>query len=218
MLDVSCRLVVIVGGGKVAARKVAGVLAAGATRVRVVSPAFCDTIPAGVERVAAGYEPGHLAGAGLVFAATDSPAVNDAVVQDAHRLGVLVNRADGSESLPGDFTSPAVHRQAAVVLAVSAGGSPRLAARFRDSLAGHLDRDLLMMADAMQTLRPRVLADDHLTEPQRRDLFHRLASDEAIAVLRDGGMSSLEAWMMNRTTPGNPHSAIRNPQSEIPNA
>ena len=38
MLDVTDRLVVVVGGGAVAARKVAGLLAAGARRVRVVAP------------------------------------------------------------------------------------------------------------------------------------------------------------------------------------
>jgi hypothetical protein len=51
MLDVTDRLVVIVGGGPVAARKAAGVLEAGATRVRCVAPAFDPAVPETVERV-----------------------------------------------------------------------------------------------------------------------------------------------------------------------
>src|SRR5690242_5848317 len=107
MLDVTDRLVVIVGGGPVAARKAAGVLEAGATRVRCVAPAFDPAVPESVERVEETYEPRHLDGAGLVFAATDLPAVNDAVVRDARARGVLATRADSDEEDPGDFTVPA---------------------------------------------------------------------------------------------------------------
>ncbi|CAN5489484.1 hypothetical protein BH10PLA1_BH10PLA1_17020 [soil metagenome] len=195
MLDVTARLIVIIGGGKVAARKCEGLLASGATKIRVVSPAFCDSLPAGVERVTATYEPSKLKGAGLVFAATNVPAVNDAVVRDAQSIGVLVNRADGSDELPGDFSTPAMHRQEAVTFTVSAGGSPVLAARIRDQIAPLLDRDLVMMADAMREIRPVVLADQSLTEPQRREIFRSLASDEAIDILKRGGLNSLLEWI-----------------------
>src|SRR4051812_47060021 len=94
MLDVSGRLVVIVGGGAVAARKARGLIEAGATKVRMVSPIFHKDVPAAVESIAERYEARHLKGAGLAFAATDSPETNDAVVGDARRLGILVSRAD----------------------------------------------------------------------------------------------------------------------------
>ncbi len=236
LLDVAGRLIVIIGGGNVAARKCEGLLAAGATWIRVVSPVFSDRVPGGVERgvvatdssvscvrvptgvepvvtaaidssvssgpvrdgverVVAEYLPEHLDGAGLVFAATNSPAVNDAVVRDAQARGLLVNRADGSETSPGDFASPAVHRDRAVTVAVSAGGSPMLAARIRDQIAGRIDAELLTLADALRQLRPAMLNDATLTEPQRRERFRRLASDEAIAVLNTGGVPALEKWI-----------------------
>src|SRR6478609_7363439 len=93
MLDVSDRLIVIVGGGAVAARKAAGLIECGATRIRCVSPTFEPKMPPGVERIDGRYGPHHLDGAGLVFAATDDPAVNAAVVRDARNRGILVNRA-----------------------------------------------------------------------------------------------------------------------------
>ena len=83
MLDVTDRLVVIVGGGAVAVRKAAGVIEAGATPGCVRRRRLTPAMPEAVERVEAPYEPRHLDGAGLVFAATDLPAVNDAVVRDA---------------------------------------------------------------------------------------------------------------------------------------
>ncbi len=209
MLDVTARPIVIVGGGKVAARKCTGLLAAGATSIRVVSPEFCDGVPSAVVRVAERFEARHLDGAGLVFAATNIPAVNDAVVRDAHARGLLVNRADGSDTEPGDFATPALHREGAVTLTVSAGGSPVLATKIRDCIVRHLDRDLLMMADAMTQLRDTVLNDPNASEAQRRAVFLQLASDEAIAALRDGGLEGLTSWV---------RSALRNPPSEIHHA
>lgn len=210
MLDVTSRPIVIVGGGKVAARKCNGLLAAGAAQVRVVSPDFCDTIPPAVERVAARYESSHLIDAGLVFAATNSVAVNDAVVRDAHALGLLVSRADTSDTEPGDFTTPALYRDGAVTLTVSAGGSPVLATQIRDGLVRHLDRDLLMMADAMRELRPLVTDNPELSDAVRKELFLRLAEPSAFDVLKTGGIDALKRWIEQ--------SAIRIPQSEIQNA
>src|ERR1700710_283835 len=70
MLDLSGRLVVIIGGGSVAARKVKGLLAAGPVQLRVVAPQISDEIAGPIERVLETYAAQHLDGAGLVFAAT----------------------------------------------------------------------------------------------------------------------------------------------------
>src|SRR2546422_567656 len=121
MLDVCDRLVVIVGGGKVAARKALGLIEAGAKRVRVVAPQVRADLPGGIERIDARYAPEHLDGAILVFAATDVPEVNAAVVRDARGRGLLVSRADMDESDPGDFITPARFQDGPVIVAISAG-------------------------------------------------------------------------------------------------
>ena len=51
------------------------------------------------------------------------------------KQGILVCRADMDENDPGDFTTPAMLEQGPLVVTVSAGGSPALAARVRDELA-----------------------------------------------------------------------------------
>jgi siroheme synthase-like protein len=134
MLDVTDRLAVILGGGAVAVRKARGLIDAGATRIRMISPAFHADVPAGVQKVTARYEPGHLEGAGLVFAATDSAATNDQIVREARRRGIWVNRADADAHEPGDFTTPAVLRQGPVTVAVATMGAPALAVKVRDEL------------------------------------------------------------------------------------
>jgi precorrin-2 dehydrogenase/sirohydrochlorin ferrochelatase len=197
MLDVSTRPAVIVGGGAVAARKARGLLDAGATAVTVVSPTFHPDLPAGVARVAERYEPRHLdaaAAGGLVFAATDSRAVNDAVVRDAAARGLLVNRADADDADPGDFATPAQLRRGAVTVTVSAG-SPALAAVVRDGLADRWDDRWSAMADVMRALRPRVVGHPGLTPARRAEVFRALATAEAMDAAAAAGTDGVVAWL-----------------------
>lgn len=198
MLDVADRLIVIVGGGAVAARKAAGLIESGATRIRCVAPAFDDAVPRGVERVEGPYDERHLDGATLVFAATDNPAVNAAVVRDARARGVLVNRADADETEPGDFATPARFRESAVTVTVSAAGNPALAMLIRDGIRGVWDPRWSRMADAMRLIRPMILARASVTPDRRRQIFRTLATPEAMGVLAAGGEAALQNWLTTR--------------------
>jgi siroheme synthase-like protein len=195
MLDVTERLVVIIGGGAVAVRKVKTLLEAGATRVRVVSPTFREQMPTQVERVPETYKSRHLDGAGLVYAATDSPDVNDQVVRDAKSRGVLVNRLDDGFP-PGDFVTPAGWRQGEVVLAVSAG-SAALSVVIRDDLAAQLDDRHVRMSQVMTDLRPRI-RDSGMEPAKRTAIFRDLASEDACDVLRQQGERGLYEWLAQR--------------------
>jgi precorrin-2 dehydrogenase/sirohydrochlorin ferrochelatase len=196
LLDVTGRLVVIVGGGRVAVRKATGLLAAGARRVRCVAPILSEELPVSVERIAEDYADRHLDGAGLVFAATDRNDVNDAVVRDARRRGIWVNRADVDDAEPGDFSTPAKLEEGAVIVTVSAA-SPALAALIRDDLARKLDRRYVRMADAMLVLRPEIRA-SLMDSARRAQIFRDLAAEDAINVLDTGGMEALRGWINRR--------------------
>jgi precorrin-2 dehydrogenase / sirohydrochlorin ferrochelatase len=198
VLDVAARLVVIVGGGSVGLRKARGLLASGATRVRVVSPAFHPEMPGGLQRVTEMYRAEHLQGASLVFAATDSPDVNDAVVRDAHAVGALVCRADADEENAGDFATPAMLRQGPLLVTVSSGGSPALSALIRDRLEQAIDPRWASLAEAMQVLRPRIR--QALAPPRRRDALRALCSDEAMEQVSRGGVEGLTSWLKMRFT------------------
>jgi len=133
----------------------------------------------------------------LVFAATDSAEVNDAVVRDARARGLWVNRVVADDAQPGDFTVPARLRKGPVTVTVSAGGSPALAAAIRDGLAARWDPRWTDMAEAMQTLRPMVLS-VNLTGSRRSAILRELASDEALDVLKSGGANGLTQWLRAR--------------------
>ena len=198
MLDVSDRVVVIVGGGEVAVRKAQGLLAAGAGHVRIVAPVFHAKMPSAVQRIAETYAPHHLHDAGLVFAATDDPGVNDAVVRDSRQMGLLVCRCDADEENPGDFSTPALLRRGPVTVTVSTAGAPALAALVRDGIAARLDERWIQMAEAMQLLRPRVLARPGLDVRRRREIFRALATVEAMEALAAGGVEAMWPWLGER--------------------
>ena len=195
MLDVTARPVVIIGGGRVAIRKARGLIEAGATDLRMIAPEFREDVPQAVRKIAGCFEPRHLEGAGLVFAATDSPEVNAAVVREARRRGILVSRADSDDEQPGDFATPAVLREGPMTVTVFAGGAPALAAMVRDELAARFDPRWSMMASAIHTLRPKLLAASSLTPARRREAFRDLATVQAIEILSAGGLESLRQWL-----------------------
>lgn len=136
-LDLAGVPVLLVGGGAVAERKLAGLVAAGA-QVTVVAPLVRDGVAGTAAQVRQRpYAAGDCAGHRLVIAATDDPAVNVAVAADARAAGVWVNSADDPANCT--FTLPAVVRRGSVVAAVGTGGaSPALASHLRDRIAAEV--------------------------------------------------------------------------------
>lgn len=134
--------VVVIGGGEVAARKVAGLLAAQAL-VTVISPTLTPELAAlhaagRIRWLARAYEPGDLADAWLAFAATNVREVNAAVAQEAARRRILCNVADAPAE--GNFHVPAVYRHGEVVVAVgSSGTAPGRAKQVRDRIGRWLE-------------------------------------------------------------------------------
>ncbi|MGW0070365.1 uroporphyrinogen-III C-methyltransferase [Streptosporangium sandarakinum] len=139
-LRLSGRRVLVVGGGRVAQRRVPALLDAGAL-VTVISPevthALDDLIAAGrVTWEARPYEVGDLDGAWLVQACTDDRAVNTAVAAEAEAKRIWCVRADDREASAA--WTPARGRVDEIDVAVTAGGDPRRAAGIRDAVVAAL--------------------------------------------------------------------------------
>jgi uroporphyrin-III C-methyltransferase / precorrin-2 dehydrogenase / sirohydrochlorin ferrochelatase len=129
------RRVVVVGGGAVALRRVAGLRRARADVAVVapeLSPTLSDLAARGLISARIGrYEPHDLEGAWLAFACTDRPEVNAAVAADAERQRIWCVRAD--DGAASAAWVPAVGRASDAVIAVNAGRDPRRAAALRDT-------------------------------------------------------------------------------------
>ena len=101
--------VLVVGGGRIALRKVKTLLPTGA-RITVVAPQFDPEFslvsrPSSLVLINRPYEPLDLRGIFMVFICTDQPAVNAQVSNDARARRILVNNA--CDYLDGDFIVPA---------------------------------------------------------------------------------------------------------------
>lgn len=121
-LDVAGRPVLVVGGGTVGTRRAAALRAAGAD-VTVID----ETRP---------FAPDDVVGMWLVFACTDDPAVNAAVVAAAEAHGIWCGRADDRTRSP--IWMPATTTVDEVQVAVTAGGDPRRAQAVRDAATAAL--------------------------------------------------------------------------------
>ena len=138
-LDLAGRAVLVVGGGRIALRKVRNLLPTGA-EIAVVAPQIDSELEAlAAERpelrlVRRPYESGDLEGAALAFVCTDKPAVNGQVVRDARARGVLVNNA--CDYRDGDFIVPArmdFGEKIAVTVSTE-GRAPALAKRLKQEI------------------------------------------------------------------------------------
>ncbi|HEV2767381.1 MAG TPA: bifunctional precorrin-2 dehydrogenase/sirohydrochlorin ferrochelatase [Acidimicrobiales bacterium] len=158
-LTVAGRRCLVVGAGAVALRRVEGLIAAGA-RVRVVAPRVLERVRelAEVTVEERPYRRGEVAGHWLVVAATDDPAVNRAVSDDADAAGVWVNRVD--DAAAGSFTVPAVVRRGPVTVAVTTGGrSPALATWLRRHVEEALGPEHLTLLELVSERRQAQRAD-----------------------------------------------------------
>lgn len=130
-IEVCDRRCLVVGGGEVAARKIALLLKAGA-EVVVVAPTLCTNL---AELHATGkiaweqteFEPGHVHDAWLVIAATDDKAVNEAVSRVSQTCGIPINVVD--QPALCTFTMPSIIDRSPIVVAISSGGAAPVLSR-----------------------------------------------------------------------------------------
>ncbi|MFN7136613.1 MAG: bifunctional precorrin-2 dehydrogenase/sirohydrochlorin ferrochelatase, partial [Thermomonas sp.] len=175
-LDLRDRRVLVVGGGAVAARKIAALREAGAA-VAVVAPRLDPALAAlagqgAIAHVADRFAPEQLDDAWLLIAATDDRAVNQAVAAAAAARRLWVNVVDDAALASAQL--PARVQRGPLQLAISSGGAaPMLARHLREWLEVQLDDAWAALAQLLAGWRPRIRA--RFPQPAaRRAFFERL--------------------------------------------
>jgi precorrin-2 dehydrogenase/sirohydrochlorin ferrochelatase len=162
-LIVEGRRCLVVGGGAVAAKKAAALVACGA-EVHVVAEQVGPEVRAlGVTWEERSYARGEVSDYRFVVAATDSPPTNAAVYDDGEAAGVWVNSADDPDHCSA--TLPAVVRRGPLMITVSTGGrSPAMASWLKERLATEIGPEYEVLVDLLAAEREAVRADGRSSE------------------------------------------------------
>lgn len=184
--DLTDRPVLVVGGGDVAARKVAMLLRAGA-RVTVGAPLLGPELREQAQQgrvtyVAGGYQSDWQKGVWLVVAATRSRTLNSRIAADGHARQCLVNVVD--DPALSTFQVPAVIDRSPLLVAISTGGvAPVLARRLRERIESLLDPALGSLLNLAQRYRAPIRA-RHADLASRRRFYDWLHDGPVSASLR----------------------------------
>lgn len=158
-VQIKNRPCLVVGGGSIAARKVA-LLRKAQADVTVVSPELCAELKqlneeGLIQHITREFEDSDLDSCVLVIAATDARAVNERVSQLANQLRLPVNVVDNPDLC--SFIMPSIIDRSPVVIAISTGGSsPVLARLIRTKLEGSIPAAYGRLAALVEGFRDKV--------------------------------------------------------------
>lgn len=192
------RPVLVAGAGRVAARRIERLHAAGAA-VTVISPAAVSSVR---ERAAAGQihwqqravTAADVAGFFLIIAATDDGCANALLAQAARDAGIPVQRADNAAD--SDFLLPAVVERGAIQIAISSDGqAPTLSRRLRAQIETWVPRaygDLAALAGRFRDPVKRALPIHRRSHFWRR-IFDGPVAEKVFSGRLDEAATDLEA-------------------------
>ena len=162
-LNLVGRPVLVVGGGRIATRKVEQLLAAGAD-ITVIAPAIVDdlrALPVTIEQ--RDYAAGDATRFRLVITATGNVTVDQGIFDECEEAGIWVNSADDPDRC--SFTLPATVRRGPLMVTVSTGGaSPALASWLRARIEEAIGPEFVEIVASLALERARVHAAGESTE------------------------------------------------------
>ncbi len=192
-LKLANRQVIIIGGGTLAESKLPALLQSDA-RIRLISPRLNPNLQAqfranNLEWWPKLYEPGDLAGAFLVIAATSIPEVNSAVFQEAEARNILCNAVDNIDNC--HFYYGSIVQRGDLQIAISTNGkSPALAQRLRHELEQQFGPEYTTWLDWLGAAR-KVLRAQNSDPDLTKQWLHLIASQPMFEkFLRDSSAPS----------------------------
>ncbi|MGE7624093.1 precorrin-2 dehydrogenase/sirohydrochlorin ferrochelatase family protein [Viridibacillus sp. NPDC096237] len=198
MLQIKDKRCVVIGGGKVANRKVTSLLVAGAN-VTVISPVLDEKLREKWQNHLITwhdkfFEASDLQNAFCIIAATNCPSVNAKVKECAlpHQLVNIVDEA--SES---NFIVPASLRRGDLTIAVStAGANPGLAKKVKDDLTHQFDDYYGEYVAFLQKARTDVLANVSDVK-EKKTLLDALLQPEFLTLTKEGKITEREELLQH---------------------
>jgi len=187
-VDLQDRPCVVIGGGKVAYRKVHSLLKAGA-KIRLISPHIKEGVQAFVDEgkitwIEREYEPGDLEGSTIVFVAVDDPAVGAVVAEEAKKLNLLINVADIPHQCT--FTLSSYIERGDLLVTISTGGKcPAYSRHMRHTLEEIVDDSYGEVLGILGQTREEILKLG-VESDKCRDLLNNLIKENIVDLVREG--------------------------------
>ena len=194
LLDLQGKLCVVVGGGRVAERKVRSLLKAGAL-VKVISPEITPSLfrlelKGKIIHHPRSFRSGDLAGAFLSIAATDDRATNERVSRKALGLKIPVNVVD--DPARSSFIVPSLVEKGSLLVAISTSGqSPALAKLLRQKFEKEIGPEYSFLLRLLGAVRKKVLSFGFGQKRNQR-IFRKLAGDDLLSLIRQEDWRGLE--------------------------
>ncbi len=192
-IKLESRKCLVVGGGKVAARKVAGLLESGAS-VTVIAPSFrkeIESLPGQFKKKNREYREGDEQGAFLVFACTDNHDLNMEITRNSQKGGALVNLVDSP--LESDFFVPSKVIRDDLLIAVSTSGkAPFLAKRIRRELEEKYDSEYGVLVKTCAKWREQIINNHKFDQKKRREILEKLAQAPLLDWIIKGDLEKAE--------------------------
>ncbi len=196
-VDLHDKKVLVVGGGKVAERKVQDLLSYGC-EIYIVSPEFTTQLSqlAATGRI---HSIPHDAidktmnDAFMVIAATSDPKVNSQIASKAKQRGLLINAVDQ----PGDctFIMPSTIRRGDLQIAIStAGKSPALAKKIRKEMELTFGPAYASFLDLMGLIRIKLLAQGNPSS-KNKPIFQNLVNSDLLEFIKNGDVNRIKATL-----------------------
>jgi precorrin-2 dehydrogenase / sirohydrochlorin ferrochelatase len=175
-LDISKKPCLVVGGGKVAERKVRTLITFKAV-VILVSPKTTRAISrlyqkGAIEVIEREYMEDDLMGIALVFAATGNEEINARIKADAEKRNIPVNVVDNPKLC--DFIVPSIIKKGPVTIAISTSGTlPSLSKKLRQLISRQITGDYVRYAYKLGNIR-KLLIDTVKDNGKRRQIMKTL--------------------------------------------
>jgi len=192
-LDLKSKKCLVVGGGKVALRKVKSLLNCGAS-VTVVSPALTPelqgmAVEEKIEYFKESYNHKHLERVFLVIGATDDQDTNSTIAADCFSRNIMVNIADVPSLC--NFIVPSLVSRGPLSIAISTEGkSPAFARLLKEELEQSFSEDHGEFVKFLGELRPFIM--EQVPDSQRKALFLKLAGEEFFKLFKTLPFEQLE--------------------------
>ncbi len=194
-LDLSGKNCLVVGGGRVAERKIRTLLDCGA-HVRVVSRELTEWIDdqvknGRVEFAGEQFHPGQMEGVRLVIAATSNSELNREVARKADSRSIWCNVADQPEDCT--FILPSIVVRGDLTIAISTSGkSPALARKIREELEKKFGEEYAKFTEILGLIRKQVL-EKYDGEEDRKKIFTSLVESNIVELIKNSQWKHVES-------------------------